>query len=68
MDSNDPKRERGITILSKNTAITYRDTKIDIIEIFPSKTVRERRFTAGRSPRLPDSGRSRRYRSESVRP
>lgn len=28
MDSNDIERERGITILSKNTAITYKDTKI----------------------------------------
>ena len=26
------KRERGITILSKNTAITYKDTKINIID------------------------------------
>ncbi|MFI3212785.1 MAG: translational GTPase TypA [Eubacteriales bacterium] len=32
MDSNDIERERGITILSKNTAITYHDTKINIID------------------------------------
>ncbi|KAL9265280.1 putative elongation factor TypA-like SVR3, chloroplastic [Drosera capensis] len=32
MDSNDLERERGITILSKNTSITYRDTKINIID------------------------------------
>lgn len=32
MDSNDIERERGITILSKNTAITYRGTKINIID------------------------------------
>ncbi len=32
MDSNDIERERGITILSKNTAITYGDTKINIID------------------------------------
>ncbi len=32
MDSNDIERERGITILSKNTAITYRDHKINIID------------------------------------
>ncbi len=32
MDSNDIERERGITILSKNTAITYRDIKINIID------------------------------------
>ncbi|GAA8295144.1 translational GTPase TypA [Helicobacter pylori] len=32
MDSNDLERERGITILSKNTAIYYKDTKINIID------------------------------------
>ncbi|HLG61745.1 MAG TPA: translational GTPase TypA [Ktedonosporobacter sp.] len=32
MDSNDQERERGITILAKNTAITYRDVKINIID------------------------------------
>jgi GTP-binding protein len=32
MDSNDLERERGITILAKNTAITYRDTKINIVD------------------------------------
>ena len=32
MDSNDIERERGITILSKNTAITYGDVKINIID------------------------------------
>ena len=32
MDSNDLERERGITILSKNTAIQYKDTKINIID------------------------------------
>ncbi|WP_460169634.1 translational GTPase TypA [Campylobacter concisus] len=32
MDSNDIERERGITILSKNTAIRYKDTKINIID------------------------------------
>ena len=31
MDSNDIERERGITILSKNTAVMYGDTKINII-------------------------------------
>ena len=29
MDSNDLERERGITILSKNTAVFYKDTKIN---------------------------------------
>ena len=32
MDSNDIERERGITILSKNTAVTYKDTKINIVD------------------------------------
>ena len=32
MDGNDLERERGITILSKNTAVTYKDTKINIID------------------------------------
>ena len=32
MDSNDIERERGITILSKNTAIHYKDYKINIID------------------------------------
>ncbi len=32
MDSNDLERERGITILSKNVSINYKDTKINIID------------------------------------
>ena len=32
MDSNDIERERGITILAKNTAVTYGDVKINIID------------------------------------
>lgn len=32
MDSNDIERERGITILAKNTSIKYKDTKINIID------------------------------------
>jgi GTP-binding protein len=32
MDSNDLERERGITILAKNTAITYRGIKINIVD------------------------------------
>ena len=32
MDSNDLERERGITILAKNTAITYKGTKINIVD------------------------------------
>lgn len=32
MDSNDLERERGITILSKNTAVFYKNTKINIVD------------------------------------
>lgn len=32
MDSNDLERERGITILSKNTAVMYKDIKINIVD------------------------------------
>ena len=32
MDSNDLERERGITILAKNTAVTYGDVKINIVD------------------------------------
>ncbi|MFA6250198.1 MAG: GTP-binding protein [Candidatus Shapirobacteria bacterium] len=32
MDSNDLEREKGITILSKNTSVIYKDTKINIID------------------------------------
>ncbi|MDZ5712886.1 translational GTPase TypA [Jeotgalibacillus haloalkalitolerans] len=32
MDSNDIERERGITILAKNTAIQYKDTRINILD------------------------------------
>ena len=32
MDSKDQERERGITILAKNTSVTYKDVKINIID------------------------------------
>ncbi len=32
LDSNDQERERGITILSKNVSVTYRDVKINVID------------------------------------
>ncbi len=32
MDNNDQERERGITILSKNISVTYKDTKINVID------------------------------------
>src|SRR6188508_3098521 len=32
MDSNDLERERGITILAKNTAVTYQGVKINIVD------------------------------------
>ena len=33
MDSNDIEKERGITILAKNTSLMYNDVKINIIDI-----------------------------------
>ena len=32
MDSNDQERERGITILAKNTAINWKDHRINIVD------------------------------------
>src|ERR1700735_3498933 len=32
MDSNDLEKERGITIFSKNAAVQYKDTKINVID------------------------------------
>jgi GTP-binding protein len=32
MDSDDQERERGITIMAKNTAVIYKDTKINIVD------------------------------------
>lgn len=32
MDSNDLEQERGITIVAKNTAVTYKDTRINIVD------------------------------------
>jgi hypothetical protein len=32
MDNNDQERERGITILAKNAAIMYEDTKINLVD------------------------------------
>ena len=32
MDNNDLERERGITILSKNISVNYKDTKINVID------------------------------------
>src|SRR5438552_7387222 len=32
LDSNELERERGITILAKNTAVTYRDIRINIVD------------------------------------
>merc|ERR1719238_2422124 len=32
MDNNDQEKERGITILAKNAAVSYRDTKVNIVD------------------------------------
>ena len=40
MDSNDLERERGITILAKNTAVRYGDTKINIVDTTPTSAAR----------------------------
>lgn len=42
MDSNDLERERGITILSKNTAVMYNGIKINIVDtpVMPTLAVR----------------------------
>ena len=42
MDSNDLERERGITILAKNTAIRYGDTKINIVDTRATPTLAAR--------------------------
>jgi len=39
MDSNDLERERGITILAKNTALFFRDTKINIVDTVLQKAL-----------------------------
>mgnify|MGYP000945821705 CR=1 FL=1 len=38
MDSGDLERERGITIIAKNTAVTYKGTKINIIDTPATRT------------------------------
>lgn len=51
MDSNDLERERGITILSKNTAVMYNGTKINIVD-----TPGYRRALKEEREELPDCG------------
>ena len=41
MDSNDLERERGITILSKNTAVNYKNTRINICLLYTSPSPRD---------------------------
>ena len=40
MDSNDLEKERGITILSKNTSVMYNDVKINIVDTPDRKSTR----------------------------
>ena len=59
MDNNDLERERGITILSKNISVTYKDTKINVIQRLPHqhrRYSRARRFW-GRSGKSFENGR-----------
>ena len=46
MDSNDLERERGITILSKNTAVIYQDTKINIVDTPRATPISAARWSA----------------------
>lgn len=52
LDSNDLERERGITILAKNTAIPYKDYLINIVD-----TPGPRRFRRGSGAHHEDGGR-----------
>ena len=52
MDSNELERERGITILAKNTAIFYHDVKINIVD-----TPGHSRFRRRSGARAQDGGR-----------
>ena len=58
MDSGDLERERGITILAKNTAVRYKDVKINVVDTpgrTSSKCARsgDRRARAARRARTP---------------
>ena len=61
MDSNDLERERGITILSKNTSVDYKGTKLNIVDTRARRFWRRSRtrFEHGRR-RFVASGRARR--------
>ena len=52
MDSNDLERERGITILAKNTAIQYGDTKINIVVDAAEGPMPQTRFVLSRALEL----------------
>ena len=43
MDSGDLERERGITILAKNTSVRYKDYKINICLLYTSPSPRDKR-------------------------
>ena len=42
MDSNDREKERGITILSKNTSVMHDDIKINIVDTQDMQTLEEK--------------------------
>lgn len=50
MDSNDLERERGITILSKNTAVKYKDTLINIVDTPQTRFVLKKALEKGLRP------------------
>ena len=49
MDSMDLERERGITIMAKNTSVRYRDVKINIVDIEAAESARKDQFGCGPS-------------------
>lgn len=50
LDSNDQERERGITILSKNVSIRYKDVKINVIDTPVTPTLAARSSVCSRWP------------------
>jgi len=47
MDSNDIEKERGITILAKNTSVMYNDIKINIVDYISLDTAKKNKMKEG---------------------